>query len=280
MRLGLVSNCWKTQLDSGVHLDELIAEAAERRLCVIELRQTCLGLYETEGDFIPQAGLLSELAGNHPKVRFNIAINVPFLSAGFTANDPVFQAGVQSAFAVSGEYTPHLRLVDLSTTNEQLGPDDVPFAAKTIAKLTEPMTQLDGLLSIEQSRQSWSRFYEVFLAARKHLGAEAGRLKLCYDPCNLLTPDDGTDPDAVTAALKNDEISMIHFKQRCDRAILDVVADGEINWANQLSAIQGIGYAGPALFEITSSDTVWQRLHDSIEYLSHDDVDANFGKII
>lgn len=268
MQLGLVSNCWKKQLDSGVHLDELIGEAAERRLSVIELRQTCLGLYETQDDFVPQAGLLSKLAVSFPQLQFNIAINVPFLSAGFTVNEPLFQAAVQSAFAVSGENTPHLRLVDLSTTNEQLGPNDVPFAAKTIAQLAEPLAQLDGVLSIEQSRQSWPRFYDVFRTARQNLGAEANRLKLCYDPCNLLTPNDGTDPDAVTTALESNEISLLHFKQRHDGAVLDVVANGDVNWQNQLLAVRNINYAGPALFEIASTELIWQRIHESIDYLA------------
>ena len=44
--LGIVTNCFRTQLDAGAPLVDLIGEASRRGFRAIELRQTCLGEFE------------------------------------------------------------------------------------------------------------------------------------------------------------------------------------------------------------------------------------------
>jgi sugar phosphate isomerase/epimerase len=128
------------------------------------------------------------------------------------------------------------------------------------------MIALDGLLSIEQSRQSWPDFRAVFDVARDELGPDAERLRLCYDPCNLLTPADGVDTAEVTRSLNPDEISMVHAKQRSGRP-LPSVADGDIDWSAQAAALRQIGYAGPLLFEIEPDTDIWNNFAISRNYL-------------
>ena len=55
---GIVSNCFRTQLDSGTALEDLLGEASRRGYRAIELRQGCLGEFETT-DRQPIAGHLS-----------------------------------------------------------------------------------------------------------------------------------------------------------------------------------------------------------------------------
>ena len=55
MQVGLVSNCWKTQLEQGQDLVELLDRAGERGLRAIELRQGCLGRFETAGEQQPMS---------------------------------------------------------------------------------------------------------------------------------------------------------------------------------------------------------------------------------
>ena len=108
MLLGLVSNCWRTQLAEGIPLDDLITEASQQGLRAVELRQTCLGGYEQGDKPLPDAGALAALPEQFPAMRFNVAVNVPFFDPQFSAANPVFTAGRWAAQAVSGESLPLL----------------------------------------------------------------------------------------------------------------------------------------------------------------------------
>lgn len=267
MLLGLVSNCWRTQLAGGAPLDGLISEAHRRGYRAVELRQTCLGSYESGDDHLPLADALSDLPGRFPGIRFNVAVNVPFLNPQITPDNPVFAAGKWAAQAVAGEYPPHLRLVDLKTTGRPWAEKFEEEVATAIARLTSSVLEIDGVLSVENSRQPWNLFREVLHATRKQLGADAARLCLCFDPVNLLLPDDGTDPAEVAASLSAEELSMVHFKQRINGQIHPAVRDGDVDWAKQLALLEQIGYRGPGLFEVESHKHVWEYLAGSTEYL-------------
>ena len=66
--LGIVSNCWKIQLDRGQTLDVLIEQAVRQGLRAVELRQGCLGEYESaladdvSSAACPEAGLCGIVA--------------------------------------------------------------------------------------------------------------------------------------------------------------------------------------------------------------------------
>ena len=272
MLTGIVSNCWKTQLDAGLPLDDLLAEASRRGYRAVELRQTCLGEYETHGDHLPIAERLQNIPSRFPQIRFNVAIDVPFLTVPFDQSDPLFVAGCRAADALAGESFPHLRLVDLSTSGEQLDRSDIGRIAASVVKLVEAVTELGGVLSIEQSRQSWRSFHSVWDTARGLSGANADRLRLCYDPCNLLiadrtTPEIDIDPDQVTASLTAECVSMLHLKQRRAGDICPDIRDGAIDWREQAAILRRIGFDGPALFEVAPHGRVWKLLDDSINYL-------------
>ena len=267
---GIVSNCFRTQLTSGVSLTDLIAEAVAKGYRVIELRQTCLGEFETGDELLPLPESMTVLSESFPGVRFDVAIAVPFLQDGFSINDEVFNAGKWAAHAVAGEYAPHLRLVDLSTNSIADSPQTVGCQ---IAQLTRAMIELDGILSVEHSLQPWTEFRAAFDAARGELGPDDDRLRLCYDPCNLLFPGDGVDPAEITASLKPAELSMVHAKQRSGGP-LTTVADGDIDWKAQAAALKQIGYGGPILFEIEPHADIWSHLELSRRYLQDQGFDA------
>ncbi len=267
MKLGLVSNVWKTQLDDGASLRELIGQAVQHNYRTIELRQTCLGEFEIGDDHRPQPNLLALLPEEFPGVRFNVAINVSFLDAEFSANDSMFEASRMAAFAVAGSTPPHLRLVDLGTRDESFLGMNVDDVAEGLVALATSMRDLDGVLSIEHSLQSWEPFYAAFRSARRMLGPDANRLKLCFDPCNLLMSPDAPDPNEVTRELQAEELSMVHIKQRSSDGLLENVNAGEIDWSAQCQALNDIGFRQPYLFEVASSRTLWEQLDESLEYL-------------
>ncbi len=264
---GIVSNCFRTQLDSGTALEELIGEASRRGFRAIELRQGCLGEFETT-DRQPIAGNLSAFPGRFPEMRFNMAIEYPFLSPEDVTDDDTFSAGKRAADAIVGETPPHLRLVDLTTSNSELDATAaLPVAVKRIVTLTKSMIEIDGVLSIEHSRQRWDHFRQVFERSREELGADSDRLRICFDPCNLLSAAENTDPAAVTRMLSADEISMVHLKQRHADELLCTVDDGDVDWPTVCTALNQIGCRGPGLFEITAHADLWDNLEASRDYV-------------
>jgi len=277
---GIVSNCWRVQLDAGVPLDDLLAEASGRDYRAVELRQTCLGLYETQDDHLPIAERLQDLPSRFPGIRFNIAIDVPFLTAPFDRHDSVFVTGCRAAEALAGESDPHLRLVDLSTSAEEIDRSDAEQIGASVVNLVEALMEIDGVLSIEQSRQAWDPFRRVWDTARSLLGTNADRLRLCYDPCNLLLSDrmisgHEIDPNQVTASLSAEAISMVHLKQRRGGQVCTDVRVGEIDWPQQIAIFRQIGFDGPALFEVAPHQSVWESLQESIDSLRQQGLDLS-----
>lgn len=264
---GIVTNCFQHQLNAGMSLRELISESAGRGYQAIELRQGSLGEYES-ADRFPDAVRLAELPERFPGVRFDYAMEYPFLSADNDPHTPILSAGKWAADAVAGESPPHLRLVDLKTTAADLASSKATEIAQRLAHLVESMTEVDGVLSIENGPHPWEPFRRVFALLQENAGPDAHRLMLCYDPVNLLFCDDRPNPADVTASLNAASVSMVHFKQRKDNQPLSFVGDGEVDWQAQSTSLQDIHYAGPGLFEIAPSENVWDALAASEAYLS------------
>ncbi len=263
-RLGLVSNCWKVQLNSGLQLDSLIAEAVQRGLTVIELRQGSLGEYESGVECEPQANQLADLARRFPSVRFNIALNLPCLNGALSRHESLFLAGRAAARALANEESPHLRLVDLQTRPEQCTESRVEVAAHGIVELTEAMIDVEGILSIEHSRQPWPWFDAVMQAARRQLGERNSRLRLCFDPCNLLLTEQVEDVAGIVESVWPEDVSMIHIKQRRDGQVQPDVGVGDLDWPKLLETLRHQGHSAPVLFEIAPHVDVWENLENAI----------------
>lgn len=265
--LGIVSNCWKVQLDSGITLDLLIEEAVRQRLTAIELRQGSLGEYETGAMFVPQADRLSKLALRFPNVRFNVALSLPCLGGALSREDALFLAGRSSAKALSNGQPPHLRLVDLQTRREQCSEETVEVAARGLVGLTEAMIEVDGILSIEHARQPWKWFNSVMNAARWQLDERRTRLRLCFDPCNLLMTERADEVANIVESVEPMDVSMIHIKQRRSGVVQPQVGDGDLDWPKLLETLQRRGHTAPVLLEVAPHVEVWANLENSITRL-------------
>ncbi|MEO2032873.1 MAG: sugar phosphate isomerase/epimerase [Planctomycetaceae bacterium] len=266
MILGLVSNCWRQQLKSGTSLESLIDEAAQRGFGAIELRQACVGEFETGSDCIPDAEALPRLPARFGDMQFNVAMALPYLSPTTGPDSTMFQAGLRAAVAVSGQFTPQLRLVDLTTKIENVGPAEIDAAVTALASLVDSAADAGVLLSVENSIQPWSQFREI-LGRVSTERADEHAIRLCYDAANLYLQADRVNPAEVTRSLRADDLSMVHFKQRAHGRFLDAVCDGDIHWRAQFDALAELGFSGPALFEIESSADIWQSIDHSRQYL-------------
>ena len=265
--LGLVSNCWKVQLDSGSSLASLVAEAVRLKLTAIELRQGSLGEYEAESTCVPQAGRLTDLACCFPGVQFNVALSLPCLRGDVTREDSLFLAGRSAAIALTHRERPHLRLVDLQTRPEQCVKSSIESAARGLVELTEAMIEVEGILSIEHSRQPWPWFDSVMNAARRLLGERSSWLRLCFDPCNLLLTERADDIAGIVESIAPNNVSMIHVKQRRDGQVQSHVDDGDLDWPTLLKTLRRRGHVGPVLFEIAPHVDVWAKLENGIARL-------------
>ncbi|GDY10357.1 hypothetical protein LBMAG52_38450 [Planctomycetia bacterium] len=265
--LGLVSNCWKVQLDSGIELDALIADAVQRGLTVIELRQGCLGEYEAGQACVPQVDRLVELARGFPDVQFNVALSLPCLGGELSRKDLLFLTGRSAAVTLANGQPPHLRLVDLQTLAGNCSESSVEASARGLAELTEAMIEVDGILSIEHSRQPWPWFESVMSAARRRLGERNSRLRLCFDPCNLLLTERAEDVAGIVESIDPNDVSMIHVKQRMDGQVQATVGDGDLDWPRLLETLRRRSHSAPVLFEIAPHVEVWTNLESGIARL-------------
>lgn len=265
--LGVVSNCWKVQLDAGVELDLLIEEAVRRGFRVVELRQTCLGKYEFGSQCLPRPDRLSELAPRFPTVRFNLAMSLPCLSGDLKRNSPLFVAGRAAASAVAWGKQPHLRLVDLQTRPEQRPELTVDTAAAGLVDLVEFLIDARGTLSVENAIQPWAWFHAVLDEARRRLGENGTRLRCCFDPCNLLETECAEEVHSIVDSVSPDEVSLIHVKQRRDGQVLPDVSHGDLDWPELLDTLHHRGHHGPVLFETMPHVEVWRNLETSVAHL-------------
>lgn len=265
--LGLVSNCWKVQLDSGTPLDSLISESVRRGLSVIELRQGSLGEYEVGPTCVPHPDRLSELARRFPDVQFNVALSLPCLSGVLSSDNSLFLAGRSAAISLANGQPPHLRLVDLLTRPEQCLESSAKAAVSGLVELTEAMIEVEGTLSIEHSRQPWLWFDSVMHAAHRRLGERSSRLRLCFDPCNLLLTERAEDITGIVESIAPNDVSMIHIKQRRNGQVQPDVGDGDLDWPKLLETLRRRGHTGPVLFEIAPQVDVWPNLESGIARL-------------
>jgi len=264
MQVGLVSNCWKTQLEQGQDLVELLDRAGERGLRAIELRQGCLGRFETAGEQQPLSEKLSELPRRFADLSFNVALSLPFLNPGWNPADSLFAAGLEAARAVAGSSAPHLRLVDLQT-GDGLSQSDERSTVDGLKRIADQAQAADCLLSLEHARQPWEQFRRILTAGNR--GREpAQRIGLCYDPCNLLLASDRPDPQSATRSLASERVTMVHFKQSGAGHVLGDLRRGALDWEALAGALAGLGDCGPGLFEIAPGTDIWDALDRSVEY--------------
>jgi len=271
-RLGLVSNCWKVQLDAGVRLTELVEQAANEGFRFVELRQGCLGDCEDSASRLPFPHMLKELAERFPEITFDLAVELPVFSESIETASATLETMLQSAKALSAHGHPaHIRIVDLvSKTVPGTRPDDDSAGSRfclqdAVDSLSKLKTELPtGIVSVEHSFQPWTAFQTLFEVAN----SSGTNVQLCYDPCNLWLADDGDEADEITARLPVDWLSMVHLKQRVDSSVSCRLEQGKVNWPRQLSLLNNARYTGPFLFETTPSEDVWECLRDSRDYLA------------
>lgn len=269
---GIVSNCWKLQLDAGESLLLLMDRARDAGFRAIELRQGCLGEFESHLDgtsFAPDS--FSKLADRFPDFQLNLAVSLPLFGPEQADMDDAFQRALDAAVALGGGTKPHLRLVDTTTRSPRLDDATMERAARRLAFMTRLVIDRGGDLAVEHAYQNWSTFDSVFQQSRRLLASDEQRLRCCFDPCNLLLTESVDNIIEIVSRIRPDEVSMIHFKQRQHGTIKSEVGAGDLDWIQLLATLDKNQHAGPWLFEIAPSDQIWECLQRSIQYFENQD---------
>ena len=261
MKPGIVTNCWKALLDQGTAIGDLVRKGRDKGFPVIELRQGCLGTAETDS-VLARPDQLAELAAECPGIDFDYAMAFPFLSAEANFQEPALSLGQQAALATAGQFAPHLRIVDVTTT----GPaqENTPNLDALI-ELAGSCQQLGVKLSLEHSRQPWDLFYGAVSQVRQAL-QEDNYPAICFDPANFSLAGEQHMSASLLGSLRLSEISMVHIKQFRDGQFLESLEAGAVDWQQHRSLLEDRGYDGPLHLEITSSADIWQRLDESLRY--------------
>ena len=170
---GAISNSWRLQLTDH-DLSELVEQARNQGAEHVELRQTCLGEYETgEGDeWRPVFPKMQALVDQFPQLTFDLAMAMPCLTRHIDAKGGLFQAALAGAKMVGGD-SPHLRTVDPGATGDAWQtPDDVPETAWGLVELT-PGSRQSGRDSVHGELRTAS-FQHGHAGQRSALPAVAG----------------------------------------------------------------------------------------------------------
>lgn len=262
---GVVSNVWQELLRKGEALEDLVRAAEESGLRFVELRQTCLGDYEST-DLVPDAVRLRALREQFPGVTLTLALNVPFLGGDLDSAGDLLTAGVEAAEALAGNGGAHLRLVDLCATGE------VEIDAQTVDRLVQlagRLAEKGGVLALENSLHPWAPLLSLFARVRERLGEREECLCICLDPCNVhVQGERGLGEADFPEELRALDLSMFHIKQSRQGILLPVVEEGDVDWARQLRRLHEIGFDGPVLLEIAPSADAWDAIERSRDYLA------------
>jgi sugar phosphate isomerase/epimerase len=270
MLFGAISNSWRLQLKNK-DLADLVKLAEEKGAKHVELRQTCLGNYESgEGDdWRPNLDKLEDLIGSFPDLSFDLAVALPCVTVEIDPSGDLFQACLAAAKLLSND-SPHLRTVD---PNASVIPweseEDIPETAFGLVELTREAAKQGIILSMENSGQPIRSMHMLVNAIRDRLTEEEGMyLGLCPDPTNQLRRHPDSHPLSDLDALPLDMIKIVHFKQARGGEAYHSVATGDLDCTKMLQILQQKQYDGPAIMEIPPHENVFDNLAESFTFLS------------
>ena len=270
MILGAISNSWKLQL-SNHDLKKLVQDAQMCGARQIELRQTCMGAYETgEGDaWRPALPKLAELAGAFPGLSFNLAIEWSCLSRETDPRGEQFRSALQAAKVLNAN-VPQLRLVDRTSYDVAWSDErQVPaMALEQLAGLTREMSRQGVVLSIENVGQTIAGMTLLVRMVRDRLPKNTGKfLGICPDPANQLPRYPDSDPVAEIESAPPDFLKIVHFKQTRSGKPHPTIGSGDVDCLRQMRVLRKAGYRGAIVMEIPPHERVMENLSASFAYL-------------
>lgn len=289
-KLGIVTNIWSQEVENGARFDELMVEFGANGFTDMEvregdyLRNSAFGelvqqlesamLEYTDAEFkticdavwtgqsyeTKHPTLFEEVARFAEKasgLTLSYAMSHPWLSA---PNDSeVDTQQIISAKKLAYLLCParaRLRLVDLDSE----GDIDESAAIANLKRYKALLPDYPMIFAVENARQTATLTLKL---------AVAGGAKLTYDETNIYRADGTTvnPPDEFWGAVKMEDLTSVHFKQKTEDGVLSEVGNGFVNFRAIAEHLKTRDYTGDLLLENTPTVHSLQDALRSREYL-------------
>ena len=289
-KLGIVTNIWSEEIDTGARFDELMVEFGANGFKDMEVRE---GDYLRNSEFGELIQQLESAMPAYTDAEFKIICDAVWSGRAHETKHPsLFEAvasfaekasGLTLSYAMSHPWLSapddktadtqqiisakklayllcptraRLRLVDLETEG------DIDEAA-AIANLKHYNTLLPNypmIFAVENARQTATLTLKL---------AAAGDAKLTYDETNTYRADGTTvnPPDEFWHAVEMSDLTSVHFKQKTEAGVLSEVGDGFVDFRAIAEHLKTRQYTGDLLLENTPTSHSLQDALRSREYL-------------
>ena len=289
-KLGIVTNIWSEEIDTGARFNELMVEfgangfkdmevregdylrnsefgeliqqleAAMSAYTDAEFKAICDAIWRGKAHETKHPSLFEAVASFAEKadgLTLSYAMSHPWLSAPKDREADTQQ--IVSAKKLAYLLCPaqaRLRLVDLETEG------DIDEVA-AIGNLKHYKALLPGypiIFAVENARQTATLTLQL---------AVAGGAKLTYDETNTYRADGTTvnPPDAFWSAVEMSNLTSVHFKQKTESGVLSEVSDGFVDFRAIAKHLKTRQYTGDLLLENTPTSHSLQDAVRSREYL-------------
>ncbi len=295
-RLGIVTNIWAKEIESGARFDDLMVAFGENGFQDMEVR---------EGDYLRNSefgALITELEETMPKYSDNEFKSIcetvwdGATTDGFNPNDMKYPklfkkiadfvqkaSGLTFSYAMSYPWLSapqdietdnqkivtakklayllcparaRLRLVDLETDSEI----DDNIAIDNLNRYNTLLPEYPMIFAVENARQSATLTLKL---------AVAGGAKLTYDETNTYLADGTTinSPAEFWGEVKVNDLTSVHFKQKTEAGVLSEVGNGFVDFKAIAQHLQSKNYVGDLLLENAPTTQALADALNSREYL-------------
>ena len=289
-KLGIVTNIWSAEMESGARFDELIVEFGANGFKDMEVREgdylrnsefgerierlesamadytdaeyktICDAIWGKQPYETKHATLFTEIAAFIEKasgLTLSYAMSHPWLSSPKDSEADTQQIVKAKKLAyLLCPAQPRLRLVDLDTE----GDIDASAAIANLKRYDALLPDFPMVFAVENARQTATLTLKL---------AVAGGAKLTYDETNTYRADGTTvnPPDEFWGAVKMTDLTSVHFKQKTEDGVLSEVGDGFVDFRAIAECLKTQDYTGDLLLENTPTAHSLQDALRSREYL-------------
>ncbi len=294
-KLGIVTNIWTKRLDDGDRFEDLARQFGDHGFKDMEVREgdylrnsefggligeveTAMGRYTDEqwkaicdaiweggqdpavpaadGDLFARVSAFIELARD---LKLSYAMSHSWLGApeNLAADTQQIIQAKKLAYLLCPANA-RLRIVGLAPTGGKMDPQ---AAVANVERYRSLLPDCPMIFAVENSRQSATFTLD--------LAVQGGAL-LTYDEANTYR-DDGTtvnSPEEFWSAVKMEDLTSVHFKQKTADGVLTQVSDGYVDFAAIGKRLVAGGYKGDLLLENTPTDQPLEDAVSSRVYLS------------
>jgi len=275
-RLGIVTNCWKTVLESGERFEDLVNRFCCHGFKEIEIRDGDYLRSSSIGKFLTDVEKMAahydcrrwrefcnrihrgqdwgELVGSDDKnlsieidrfanqtsdAVFSYAISYPWLSSPPDLKDDNHRilTAIKVAYLLNPDQ-PRLRFVSI----ESIEHINVQAAVDNLKRYGAIAPECPVALNVENARHPAQVMLEL---------ARAGGMTLAYDEANNYRLDGPpyNTPEEFWQVVRVEDLASIHLKQKNEHGLLGSVGDGFVDLHAVVDRLRDMGYTGDLLFE-------------------------------